>query len=152
MIDQTETKQLLKMIPEEDLQFIDQLLVVKLGRSELVESAALVNPVSGACEGLCMTCTMGIEDIEDMEDDTVEISRETNSAPLVELALPHGGGVKVTDPGDVSLVFWNCSGGTVTVEGDQIEPGDHLLVKSLFGEELDRTIQTYFARGGKVRC
>lgn len=70
MVSQNEMKQLLKNMPEEDLRFIDQLLVVKLGSSGLVESAALVAPANGACESLCMSCTMGMEDIEGMEDDT----------------------------------------------------------------------------------
>ena len=152
MMDQNEMKQLLNMIPQEDLQFVDQLLVVRLGSSELVESAALLDPASGVCEALCLSTTMGVDDIEGMENDTVEISREKNSAPLAELALPQDGGVKVTDPGDVSLVFWNRSGKTVTVEGDKVEPGDYLLVKNLFGEELDRAIQLYLKKRSAVRC
>ena len=152
MMDQNEMKQLLNMIPQEDLQFVDQLLVVRLGSSELVENAALLDPASGVCEALCLSTTMGVDDIEGMENDTVEISREKNSAPLAELALPQDGGVKVTDPGDVSLVFWNRSGKTVTVEGDKVEPGDYLLVKNLFGEELDRAIQLYLKKRSAVRC
>ena len=152
MMDQNEMKQLLNMIPEEDLQFVDQLLVVRLGSSDLVESAALLDPASGVCEALCLSTTMGVDDIEGMENDMVEISREKNSTPLVELALPQDGGVKVTDPGDVSLVFWNRSGKTVTVEGDKVEPGDYLLVKNLTGEELDRAIQLYLKKRSAVRC
>ena len=152
MISQNEMEQILKMIPREDLLFVDRLLVVKLGSSELVESAALLDPASGVCEALCLSTTMGVDDIEGMENDTVEISREQNSAPLAELALPQDGGVKVTDPGDVSLVFWNRSGKTVTVEGDKVEPGDYLLVKNLFGEELDRAIQLYLKKRSAVRC
>lgn len=152
MISQSEMEQILKMIPQEDLQFVDQLLVVRLGSSELVESAALLDPASGVCEALCLSTTMGVDDIEGMEDDTVEINREKNSAPLAELALPQDGGVKVTDPGDVSLVFWNRSGKTVTVEGDEVEPGDYLLVKNLFGEELDQAIQLYLKKRSAVRC
>lgn len=82
MMDQNEMKQLLNMIPQEDLQFVDQLLVVRLGSSELVESAALLDPASGVYEALCLSTTMGVDDIEGMENDTVEISREKNSAPL----------------------------------------------------------------------
>ena len=152
MMDQNEMKQLLNIIPQEDLQFVDQLLVVRLGSSELVERAALLDPASGVCEALYLSTTMGVDDIEGMEDDTVEISREKNSAPLAELALPQDGGVKVTDPGDVSLVFWNRSGKTVTVEGDKVEPGDYLLVKNLFGEELDRAIQLCLKKRSAVQC
>ena len=151
MINQTEMKRLLEDIPEDDLRSAGPLLVVKLGAQELVDDAALYDPDSGLCEGLCLTLTMGVDD-EGMEDDSVEIGREENGAPLAELALSRDGGVKVTDFDDVSLLFRNCSGGTVTVAGDSVEGGGYLLLRDLSGEELDQAVQTYLGIGGGVRC
>lgn len=151
MIDQNEMKRLLKDVPEDDLRSAGLLLVVKLGAEELVDDAALYDPDSGLCEGLCMAFTMGVDD-EGMEDDSVEISREENGVPLAELALSRDGGVQVTDFDDVSLLFRNCSGEAVTVAGDSVEAGGYLLLRDLSGEELDRAVQAYLGIGGGVRC
>ena len=152
MIDRNEMERLLDGVPEEDLRSAGQVVVVKLGGADLVESAALADPVSGAFEGLCLTFTMGADDIDGMEDDTVEIGREEDGPPLAELTLPQEGGIEVADSGDASLLFWNCSGRAVAVGGDRVEAGRCLLLKALSGEELDRMVQAYLRDGGGVRC
>lgn len=150
MIDQNEMKRLLEEIPEDDLRSAGPLLVVKLGAEELVEDAALYDPDSAACEALCLSLAMGVDD-EGMEDDSVEISREENGVPLAELTLSQDG-VEVADSDDISLLFRNCSGKTVTVAGESIEGDGYLLLKNLSGEELDRAVQAYLKMGGGVWC
>jgi len=151
MIGQTETKRFWEGVPAKELRAAGQTLVVQLGSEDLVKSAALLDPASGAWEGLCLAYTMGDDGIEGMEDDTVEISVEEDGAPLAELALPQAGGVKVVDSG-VSLLFWNRSGKAVAVDGDLVKPGDYLLLPAPTGEELDQALQAYLRTGGGAGC
>lgn len=123
-----------------DIRSAHLLLVVEFGAQQGIENAAMYDPAKDELRNLCLSSTMGAEDIDGV-DDVTEIGEEVDGEPLVELSFLVDGGMEVGDFEGFRLVLWNHSAQRMAMLGDVVEPDGCLVLANVpavgAGDECD---------------